>query len=137
MLALQVALHTCGQVKILKSKFINFAVTERHIYDRFNALIQRHDHLMTMTKLLANAISFILLMQLFVSSVLLCIMGEYCIIYIGFVISNDHVIMIHAETKGSVTCKCHNRVLSSCRVSIYPGDESQRLYYDGEERHGV
>lgn len=76
-LFLHIALHICGQVQILKSKFINFDVTGPAIYNRFNLLIQKHNHLMEMTRILANAISFILLMQLFVSSVLLCIIGEY------------------------------------------------------------
>ncbi|XP_032680066.1 uncharacterized protein LOC116848276, partial [Odontomachus brunneus] len=74
-LILHVALHICGQIKILKSKFMNFDITGPKIYDRFNGLIKKHGHLVAMTKILAEAISFILLTQLFVSSVLLCIMG--------------------------------------------------------------
>ncbi|EFN89555.1 Putative odorant receptor 9a [Harpegnathos saltator] len=74
-LFLHVALHICGQVKILKSKLINFDVAGPRVYDRFYMLIQKHSHLLKMTKILANAISLILLMQLFVSSILLCIIG--------------------------------------------------------------
>ncbi|XP_032680089.1 odorant receptor 13a-like [Odontomachus brunneus] len=74
-LILHVALHICGQVKILKYKFMNFNVTGPKTNDRFNAIIERHSHLMAMTKILADGISFILLMQLFISSVFLCIAG--------------------------------------------------------------
>lgn len=75
-LFLNITLHICGQVKILKANFVNFDVTSPRVYDRFNALIQRHGHLMTLAKKLADTISFVLLMQLFVSSILLCIIGE-------------------------------------------------------------
>lgn len=78
-LFLNITLHICGQVKILKSKLIKFDLTKPQINDRLNTLIKRHSHLMEMTKILANAISFILLMQLFLSSLLLCILGEYLI----------------------------------------------------------
>lgn len=99
MLSLQIALHISGQVKILKSKFIDVGVTGRRIYDHSKALIQRHSHLMAMTKMLANAISFILLMQLFVSSILLCIMGEYYITCVNFAkqVSDDYVVTIYAK----------------------------------------
>ncbi|XP_032680090.1 odorant receptor 47a-like [Odontomachus brunneus] len=74
-LFLHMALHICGQVKILKSKFINFDLTRPQIQNRLNALIHRHCHLMDMTKILADATNFILLMQFFLSSLLLCILG--------------------------------------------------------------
>lgn len=76
---LHIALHVCGQVKILKSKFNNFDLMKPQIDKRFNALIQRHSQLIEITKILANVVSFILLMQLFFSSILLCILGEYFI----------------------------------------------------------
>lgn len=92
-LFLHMALHICGQIKILKSKFINFEVTEPQIQNRFNALIQRHSHLVEMTKILADATSFILLVQLFLSSLLLCILGEY---FIRHNISHDKYSMIRS-----------------------------------------
>ncbi|GAB1860147.1 Odorant receptor [Camponotus japonicus] len=74
-LFLNITLHVCGQVKILKASFIDFDVSSSQVYDRFNALIKRMSYLIDMAKELANAISFVLLMQLFLSSILLCIMG--------------------------------------------------------------
>ncbi|XP_032680055.1 odorant receptor 47a-like [Odontomachus brunneus] len=79
-LFLHMALHICGQVKILKSKVINLDLAGPQIQNRFNALIHRHCHLMEMTKMLAEASSFILLIQLFLSSLLLCILGFLFII---------------------------------------------------------
>ncbi|XP_032680091.1 odorant receptor 13a-like [Odontomachus brunneus] len=90
-LFLHIALHICGQVKILKSKFINFDLTRPQIYDRYHALIQRHGHLMEMTKILANAVSFVLLMQLFLSSILLCIQGFQLILALKV---NDTIMMV-------------------------------------------
>lgn len=81
MLSLHIALHICGQVKILKSNFIDFDVTEPQNQGRFNALIQRHGRLMEMTKILASVISFILLIQLFFSSLLLCTLGKCCVVH--------------------------------------------------------
>ncbi|EFN89554.1 Putative odorant receptor 85d [Harpegnathos saltator] len=74
-LFLHIALHICAQVKILKSNLIDFDFMKPQINKRFNALIQRHGDLMEMTKILSNVVSFILLMQLFLSSILLCILG--------------------------------------------------------------
>ncbi|XP_029671271.1 odorant receptor 49b-like [Formica exsecta] len=74
-LFLNITLHVCGQINILRIHFINFDVTSPRINDRFNALIQRHRYLITLTRELADLISFILLMELFIISILLCIMG--------------------------------------------------------------
>jgi len=74
---LNIILHACGQVKILKINFTDFDVTSSKICDRFNILIQRHIHLIHIAKKLIEAISLILLTQLFISTILLCIVGEY------------------------------------------------------------
>ncbi|XP_011702896.1 PREDICTED: odorant receptor 13a-like [Wasmannia auropunctata] len=74
-LFLNITLHVCGQVKILKANFVDFVVSSPQVYDRFNVLIQRHNYLMELAKELAETISVVLLTQLFISSVLLCIMG--------------------------------------------------------------
>lgn len=76
---LQIALHVCGQLKLLKTDFINFDVKKPNVCERFNALIQRHDHLIRMSKKLAEAASLVLLVQLFISSILICILGSYTI----------------------------------------------------------
>ncbi|KAL0129886.1 hypothetical protein PUN28_001862 [Cardiocondyla obscurior] len=74
-LFLNITLHMCGQVKILKTNFINFNISSPQVYGRFNALIQKHNYLMELAKKLAESINFVLLTQLFISSILLCIMG--------------------------------------------------------------
>ncbi|XP_070167626.1 odorant receptor 9a-like [Polyergus mexicanus] len=89
-LFLNITLHICGQAKILKANFIDFDVSSSQVYDRFNALIQRNSYLIEMAKELANAISFVLLMQLFLSSILLCIMGFQFILALK---RNDAVMM--------------------------------------------
>ncbi|EZA49010.1 ObirOr5-P5 [Ooceraea biroi] len=79
-LFLHIALHVCGQLKILKVHFTNFNVTNPKVYERFNVLILRHKHLIKMARKLAETISFVLIVQLFISSVLLCILGFQFII---------------------------------------------------------
>ncbi|XP_071625922.1 uncharacterized protein [Temnothorax longispinosus] len=74
-LFLNITLHMCGQIKILKANFIGFGASSPRVYDRFNALIQRHNYLITLAKELTKSISLVLLTQLFISSILLCIMG--------------------------------------------------------------
>ncbi|XP_072759927.1 uncharacterized protein [Anoplolepis gracilipes] len=74
-LFLNITLHVCGQVKILRTQFINFDVKHPQVSDRFNALIQRHIYLIRMARQLADMISFVLLVELFLFSILLCIMG--------------------------------------------------------------
>lgn len=78
---LHIALHVCGQLKILKGHFINFDVTNPEVRERLNALIMRHDHLIKMARKLAETISFVLIVQLFVSSMLICILGNIRLIF--------------------------------------------------------
>lgn len=91
---LNITLHMCGQVKILKASFIDFDVSSPRIYDRFNALIQRHNYLMDLAKELAATISIVMVTQLFISSLLLCIMGEYNLRYYRILHSVNYVIKI-------------------------------------------
>ncbi|KAF3054282.1 Odorant receptor 085 [Nylanderia fulva] len=74
-LFLHITLHVCGQLQILRTSFINFDVTSPDVYKRFNALILRHDHLIKMARKLAEIVSFVLVVQLFISSMLICIVG--------------------------------------------------------------
>jgi len=76
-LFLNITLHICGQVNILRIHFFNFDVTSPRIHDRFNALIQRHQELITLARELADLISFVLLVELFMISIILCMTGEY------------------------------------------------------------
>jgi len=79
-LFINIILHICGQMKILRSHFANLDATSPQIYDRFKKLIQRHIYLIEMTRKLVDVISFILLIELFITSICLCIMGKYLII---------------------------------------------------------
>ncbi|KAH0956135.1 OrP5 [Eciton burchellii] len=72
---LNIILHACGQVKILRISFMDIDATSSKIGDHFDMLTQRHIHLMQIVNKLVKTVSFVLLMQLFISSVLLCIIG--------------------------------------------------------------
>ncbi|XP_028050822.1 odorant receptor 13a [Monomorium pharaonis] len=72
---INITLHVCGQVEILKAKFIEFDVTSPRVYERLITLIKRHCYLIRMARKLADTISFVLLIQLFIISIQLCITG--------------------------------------------------------------
>lgn len=76
---LNITLHTCGQLIILKTDIMDVDATSPKMCNRFDMLILGHIHLMVITKKLAESVSFVLLMQLFVSGILLCIMDKYII----------------------------------------------------------
>lgn len=78
---LNITLHVCGQLEILKAKFRDFDVTRPQVYERFITLIKRHSYLIRMARKLADTISFVLVIQLFFISIQLCIMGEYYGLY--------------------------------------------------------
>ncbi|KAH0956335.1 OrP1 [Eciton burchellii] len=77
---LNITLHMCGQLEILKHNFMNLDVTIIKIHDCFSVLIQRHIYLIQKIKKLIRAVSFILLMQLLTSSILICIAGFQLIV---------------------------------------------------------
>lgn len=78
---LNITLHLCGQAEILKTKFIDFDVTRPNVTERFITLIKRHSYLIKLARQLSDTINFVLLIQLFIISIQLCIMGEYYIVY--------------------------------------------------------
>lgn len=83
---LNIILHMCSQIEILKLEFMNVDVTSLKVYNNLATLIQRHIYLLQKSKQLVDAISFVLLMQLFNCSMLLCIVGKYrstfCVKYV-------------------------------------------------------
>ncbi|XP_025265704.1 uncharacterized protein LOC109610030 isoform X2 [Camponotus floridanus] len=81
---------TTNLVNILRLNFINFDVTSPRICDRFNALIQRHQELITLARELSDLMNFVLLIELFFISILLCIMGFQIII----MLKNNDIVMI-------------------------------------------
>jgi hypothetical protein len=82
---LNIILHACGQVKILRISFMDIDATSSKIEDHFDMLTQRHIHLMQIVNKLVKTVSFVLLMQLFISSVLLCIIGKCYITFLHYV----------------------------------------------------
>jgi len=124
LLFLNITLHICGQVKILRLRFMNFDVTSPQIYDRFNALIQRHCYLIMLARELTDLISFVLLIELFIISVLICIMGDYYDIYDC---SAKHVNYIFVK---KIYIQLTNILF---RISGHPRIESQWYRYDGKE----
>jgi hypothetical protein len=68
---------------------MGFDITNPQIHDHFNSLIQRHNHLMKLARKLADAISFVSLVQLFISSLVLCIMGMYIVINNFYALYNN------------------------------------------------
>ncbi|XP_011702820.1 PREDICTED: odorant receptor 13a-like [Wasmannia auropunctata] len=82
-LFLNVTLHICGQMKILRANFIEFDIKSPHIYNRFNVLIERHKYLIKLARELAEMISSVLLIELFIISLLLCLMGFQLILQLN------------------------------------------------------
>jgi len=74
---LNIILHVCGQIEILKMDFIDVDVSSPMICDLFNILIERHIYLIKMARKLIETTSFVLLIQFLISSILLCIMGKH------------------------------------------------------------
>lgn len=72
-----ITLHVCGQVQILKIDFANLGVRDSSPKEDFSKMVTRHQHLLNQAVLLAETISFVLVAQLFVSSILICIIGKY------------------------------------------------------------
>ncbi|XP_076376766.1 odorant receptor 10-like [Megalopta genalis] len=70
-----IAFHLCGQVEVLKLDFSRFLEYGTDSGKRFNALVMRHRHLLTLAEHLNNTIGYILVLQLFSSCMLICISG--------------------------------------------------------------
>ncbi|XP_050449897.1 odorant receptor 13a-like [Cataglyphis hispanica] len=99
-LFINITLHVCGQMKILRARFASVDITCPQIYDRFNKLLQRHINLIRMIRKLADVISFILLTELFVLSICLCIMGFQFII----ALKDKNSVMIAQSLMAQIIC---------------------------------
>ncbi|XP_053977110.1 uncharacterized protein LOC128875502 [Hylaeus volcanicus] len=75
-----ITFHLCGQAELLKLEFKRFVEKSENISERFNALTKRHCHLLKLSKMLNDAISSILAVQLFMSSILICMTGVQLIL---------------------------------------------------------
>ncbi|XP_071625489.1 odorant receptor 10-like isoform X1 [Temnothorax longispinosus] len=74
-LFLAIIIHICGQMEILKIEFSNYGVKSKNLSEDFSVLASRHRYLIEHTELLIDVISFVLLVQMLFSSILICIMG--------------------------------------------------------------
>ncbi|XP_076376767.1 odorant receptor 10-like [Megalopta genalis] len=70
-----IVFHLCGQVEVLKLDFSKFIEEGVDSTQRFNALINRHRHLLALADHLNDTIGFILILQLFSSCLLICTTG--------------------------------------------------------------
>ncbi|XP_067210042.1 odorant receptor 10-like isoform X1 [Linepithema humile] len=93
-LFLTITLHVCGQMELLGIEFRKFAVETKNIKMDLLKLTTRHCYLLSHAQQLADAISVILLTQLFCSSILICIIGFQFILALKVV---DVVMIIKAS----------------------------------------
>lgn len=76
-LFLAITLHICGQYELLKIEYTNFGIENENINKDFTKLTTRHCYLIRHTKLLVDAVSVVLLMQLLISCLLISVIGKY------------------------------------------------------------
>ncbi|XP_076375598.1 uncharacterized protein LOC143258931 [Megalopta genalis] len=67
--------HLCGQVEVLKLDFSRFLEDGADSTKRFNALVNRHCHLLTLAEDLHDTIGSVLVLQLSSSCFLICLTG--------------------------------------------------------------
>ncbi|XP_032680069.1 odorant receptor 13a-like [Odontomachus brunneus] len=79
-LFLAITLHVCGQMEILKVEFANFGVKSLNPKEDFSKMVTRHQHLLIQALLLCDTISSVLVLQLLISSLLICIIGFQLIV---------------------------------------------------------
>ncbi|XP_078053483.1 odorant receptor 85f-like [Augochlora pura] len=72
--------HLCGQVEALKLDFSRFFEHGADSAKRFNALVSRHCHLLTLAEHLNDTIGSVLVLQLLSSCFLICVTGVQLIL---------------------------------------------------------
>lgn len=73
---LAISTHVCGQMEILKMEFVNYGVESKNIFDDFSILASRHHYLIEHAELLVEVISFVLLVQIMFSCLIICLIGK-------------------------------------------------------------
>lgn len=76
-LFLAIALHVCGQMELLKIEFTNYGVKSKNINKYFSILTLRHRYLIELAELLSDVISFVLLVQVLFSCLIISLIGKY------------------------------------------------------------
>ncbi|XP_011878788.1 PREDICTED: odorant receptor 13a-like isoform X1 [Vollenhovia emeryi] len=79
-LFLAITLHVCGQIELLKIEFTNYYIKDKSITDEFSKLTSRHRNLIEYAKLLDDVTSFVLLVQMLFSCLIICLIGFQLII---------------------------------------------------------
>nr|XP_012143985.1 PREDICTED: uncharacterized protein LOC100876205 [Megachile rotundata] len=70
-----IVFHLCGQAEILKMQFTRLINDSGETTENFPSLIKRHDYLLQLSKMLNDVISFVLVIQLLASCVLISTCG--------------------------------------------------------------
>ncbi|XP_015437927.1 PREDICTED: uncharacterized protein LOC107193059 [Dufourea novaeangliae] len=82
--------HLCGQAEVLKVDFDRFVEGTENLSQRFNALVLRHQELLRLSEQLNETISLVMVIQLFLSCILICTTeGFQCILSL----SNNNIVM--------------------------------------------
>ncbi|KAL6262770.1 hypothetical protein P5V15_005560 [Pogonomyrmex californicus] len=125
-LFLNITLHVCGQVKILKNNFLDFDVKSPQIYDRFNVLINRHNYLIKLSRELAEVINFVLLIEFFLITILLCVLGFQFILALKvnniIVMTKSLMVQITFLLQLTLYCSIGNYLISQMeeiRLAVY------------------
>ncbi|XP_018059939.1 PREDICTED: odorant receptor 9a [Atta colombica] len=74
-LFLAITLHVCGQLELLKIEFTNYGVKSRNINEYFSILTLKHRYLISLAELLSDVISFVLLVQVLFSCIIISLIG--------------------------------------------------------------
>jgi len=64
-------------MELLKIEFINYGVTSKNLIEDFSVLASRHHYLIEYAELLIEVISFVLLVQMLFSGIIICFIGKY------------------------------------------------------------
>ncbi|KAI4473257.1 hypothetical protein M0802_016220 [Mischocyttarus mexicanus] len=83
-----IAMYLCGQFEVLKMNFANLERNKNRSSRKVEALVRRHCHLIRLADNLEEAFNMIILIQLLMSSLLLCIEGFQMLVSLG---ANDTI----------------------------------------------
>ncbi|XP_025987226.2 uncharacterized protein LOC113003170 isoform X1 [Solenopsis invicta] len=86
-----IVLHVCGQMELLKIEFTKYGKTNKNENENFSVLGSRHRYLMEHAKLLTDVISFVLLVQVLFSCLIISLIGFQFILALKV---NDAVMII-------------------------------------------
>ncbi|KYM88887.1 Odorant receptor 2a [Atta colombica] len=97
-LFLAITTHVCGQMEILKIEFVNYGVKSKNIFEDFSKLASRHHYLMEHAELLVEVISFVLLVQMLFSCLIICLIAS-SIFTLAPMITDDENVHVNITIK--------------------------------------